>query len=1133
LPATGIGGVAIVKVDARQILQDKESYYRPKLDAASLVVEADYSATDVTNILKAFGFVHSWYTRQGLAEEAVFQKHLNCLLIGMVGTAAIAPEHTFWPEFWASTGIAPSGDLQSRVGDLFLQALSHRRLRTFSDVVKRHRFVGPAGMHAAIPTSGMPGLVDVVLSRRRADPSLTGARLLSWLLAVDTRLHAVDRTVERFLLHGGELALDVLDRIIEVVEYVGEHPASLDDGTLTNDTTGLPEVMLKALLASLRGRLDEVQAQPVARSRSAVQEECTVGLDLAAGAVTLRLPSVSAAQGPAVWTVAADGEKSDVRGRPHWVGDTARTEAVSTRLQRPARSINVRLRGEVHADLALVDPADPLLVFDLDGTLLPPALPLPRGELWVVLPDDRQLEDSTGTPVRQISSLGSPVGWSGWEIRQIDVGAVDGVRASSVGDPGRLRTIRSSGGPSFAAAQASSVLKTRRGAEVLTERPVVLVPAGSDPAQWRVEVTHTIAGTRTPTQRFSLAKCPVVGDGFDPLDRFPAPLLGDYFVSVRGAFGKKTQRLMAIAEGLHVEVEPDLRLPVNGGVREATVTLSAGPAMELSTHSISFGIDKLQAEVDCTVDGRAERLVVSPPRVQIRVDSDEPALGWTFTAQLLHPELLEHPTTLTVHIPDDGDNYRLVFAASSGDERQSLESSARSGQRNKMYDLTKFADTARRSRSGRFDLVSTRRSFAVAHLRPQRFAAAATAIPDGVQLDGYQHTDDVTAAVYLETAPWVEPSQLPVSETGTITLPPELRASGALRIELAVVDPWVPAVWPEWPSEHAVTCAQPGFHHGGAEGSWPLSKLLAGIEVPPDAAISDLSAVWSTYQLLDRLRLTDDVVEAVQRAMTDALHREPGTALVSLANSTSDHAATVGLLIRTRLIERRFKGVSEEDLAGMWATSPVAAALAAAPHCTGETQRTAQFELLAAVGLHGGEALVEILTTGRDQHREAGRFDASATALDAMSAWQVNELWSAVQVVPEGLLHPGSRLAAAKQLFDARKARDLAAFSELVSQDLPRSRRLLNEVASPAVRAQLDARLDSTPAASWGLLPAASFAWAAQARLRARNSVALSAMSPARRKAWRTLAQFAPDYVGMDIVLADALVQSSHSPTEK
>lgn len=1072
--------------------------------------------------------MHSWYTRRGLAEEAVFQQHLNCLLIGMVGTAAIAPEHTFWPEFWGSTGIAPSGDLQSRVGDIFLQALSRRRLRTFSDVVKQ-RFVGPAGMHAAIPNSGMPGVVDIVLARRRADPALTGANLLSWLLAVDTRLHAVDRTVERFLIYGGELAIDVLDRIIEVVEYVGEHPASLDDGTLTNDTTGLPEVMLTAVLLSLRNRLDEVRAQPRAANKNTALDECTIGLDVAAGTVVVRLPSVSASQGAAIWTVAADGEKSDVRGRPQWVGDAARTESVDTRLRRPARSINVRLRGETHADLALVDPADPLLVFNLDGTLLPPALPLPRGELWAVLPDDRQLEDSTGTPVHQISSLGSPVGWSGWDIRQIDISAVDGVRASTGSHLGRLRTIRSSGGPSFAAAKASSVVATRRGAEVFTERPLVLLPAGSDPAQWRVEVTHSIAGSRAPTQRFSLAECLSVGDGFDPLDRFPAPLLGDYFVSIRGAFGKKTQRLMAIAEGLHVDVDPDLRLPVQGGVREATATLSTGPAMELSTHTISFGIDELQGEVVCTVGGRAERLVVAPPCVQIRVDSDDPSSGWTSTAQLLHPELLEHPTTLTVHIPDDGDDYLLVFAASSGDERQSLESSARSGQRDKVYDLTKFADTARRSRSGRFDLVSTRRSFAVAHLHPQRFAAGATAVPGGVRLDGYQHTDEVTAAVYLETAPWVQPSQLPVSETGTITLPPELRASGALRIELAVEDPWVPTTWPEWPSEHAVTCAQPGFHHGGAEGAWALSKLLAGMELPPDAAISDLSAVWSTFQLIDQMRLADNVIRTAQRAMIDAVHRQPGAALMSLASSTRDHDATVGLLIRTGLIERPFEGMTQEELAGMWSTSPVAAALAATPHCTGEPRDAGQLELLAAVGLHGGEALVEILKTGRDQHREAGRFDTSATAMDAMSGWQVNELWSAVQVVPEGLLQPGSRLAAAKQLFDARKARDLSALSQLISQDLPRSRRLLNEVASPAVRAQLDARLDSTPAASWGLLPAVSFAWAAQARIRARDSQAVPLMSPGRREAWRTLAQFAPDYVGMDIVLADALVQSSHS----
>jgi hypothetical protein len=176
---------------------------------------------------------------------------------------------------------------------------------------------------------------------------------------------------------------------------------------------------------------------------------------------------------------------------------------------------------------------------------------------------------------------------------------------------------------------------------------------------------------------------------------------------------------------------------------------------------------------------------------------------------------------------------------------------------------------------------------------------------------------------------------------------------------------------------------------------------------------------------------------------------------------------------------------------------------------------------------------MKILEGRRDDDREVGGFGATATIMDGMSARQVDELWSAAQVVPNGLLHRDSRSAAAKQLFDVRRAPKLGPVLHLIRNDLGRTRRALIDIAPPAVNGQLDARLDKTPGSPWGLLPAASFAWAAMARLRARDSSAVARMSPATRQAWCEMAKLAPDYVGMDIVLADALVQSANRSFQK
>jgi hypothetical protein len=1124
--------MAARQVDALEWLREREEVYRERLERASLVVEADYSLQDVKTICEAFGFAHNWHVRAGRDNDCAFIRYSNCLLIAMVGTAATSPEtNTFWPAFWSATGITPTQDLQTRVGDLFLQALVRRRLTTFSDVIKHRRFVGPAALHSAIPSAGMPRVVDLVLARRRRDPALTGPRLLAWMLEQSSRTSLVDTTVERFLMHGGELAVDVLDRIIEVVVHVGEIPSSVDDGSLTAETTGLPSVMLSALARALQDRLDEVQAQPRAMSRAEMQDDCTIALDVSAGAVVLRLPSVAAVHGSVTWTVSTDGTTEDVRSRAEWVGAGARTMSTAAKLRRPARSVGVRLQGESYAELALVDPKDPLLVFDLDGRIQSASLPLPRGEVWVVRPDTHELESDDGVPVPVIGDLGPPVGWSGWRIEQVDVVNQAAIRVSQSGQGGKLRTVRSGGNPVISSGPASEVVRTARGTAVLASRPVVTLPPGNDVAQWRVEVTHTLGGQRFATG-YPLASCADLGAGFDALSAFEGPLLGDYFISIRGAFGKKSQKLVSIVEGLCASVNPPLRLPAAGGVQPAQVQLQTDPRLVLSATSVSLGPNELQHELSCSVRGRTAHLVVSPPHVQIRLDSGPGSTGWTSAAPVVHAEELTDRAFLHVQLPGDADIYRLAFTSSSGDDRQSLERVAKRGESSQVFDLTKFVDTARRARTGHFDLVGPNRSFVVAVLRPQRFATGAIASVDGVRLEGFRPADDVTAAVYACTAPWLPPVEASVSDAGTITLPPDLRDSGPVSIELGVVDPWVPVTWPAWPGEHSVTCVLPGHHRGAAGGTEHLSRLLAGVEVEPDAAISDLSAVCATYRLLDELRLTASIEWAVRSALDDALHRDPGAGLVSLAHASKDRGTVTDLLIRTHLVERRFDGIGAEEVSQLWPSSPVAAALAAAPRWAHVAEHLVDPELLGAVRLHGGDDLVEILSAGRDPHRAIGIF-AGVALFDAMPARQLEDLWRAVQVVPEGVLHSDSRTAAAKQLFDRRKSSDVAVFLPLIAQDLPRSRRALREAASPVLLAQLDARLEDTPRAPWGLLPAASFAWAALARIRAQDSDAVPRMLPPRRKAWRTLARLAPDYVGMDIVLADALVQSTRRTQKK
>ncbi|MEI4279115.1 hypothetical protein UXQ13_11630 [Klenkia terrae] len=1112
---------------------EKEAHYRSALRSASLVVEADYDRGDVDNILAALGSLYAYLARRGDPAERAFDRYPHCLLVGMVGTAAIAPEaNTFWPEFWRATKIHPDQDLQRFVGDAFLQALGRARLPQFTDVVAHRRFVGPAAMHAAIPNSGMHRLVDVILARRRHDPGLAGADLLTWLTANTGRLNYVDSSVGRFLQFGDELALDVLDRVIEVVAHAGEHLGSLDDGTLSTETTGLPSVMLTALVEELHERRHDLVIQP-APLRRKHRTEPTVALDVGAGAVVVMLPAVSAEDGAAVWSVAGDGATESIRAAAQWVGKAATTTPLAAAVRQPVRRLNVRLRGQERLDVELVDPSDPLLLFDVDGQLLPAGLPVPRGEVWAVIPKDKEVVDVAGTPLRIMGQLGQPVGWRGWLICSLDLQNASAVRLSDAASTVRPRLVRSSGAPSIEGISPLAAVTTRRGMEVSSTRPTVVLPPGSDPSQWQVEVLRPDDRGRGVV-RMALAECPQIAGGHDPLHQFGSPLLGEFTISVRGAFGKKAQRTVFVAEGLGVDVAPRLRWTTAGLLDPAAATIRPAPGMTTSSSALSFDADTVQSDVTCEVGLQARTILIRPPAVEVQVTGQGLPGGWTSRPPIVHAETFDAQAFLSVRLPGDNCAYRLELSADDADDRQSIESTDRRGRETRLFSLGRFADTARRVGSGRFDLVGIDSRSTVALLRPRTFASGARAVDRGLQLDDLRYVEGLHAATYRNTAPWLPPVVREVDESGFVQLGDELKQAGPLLVSLAVVDPWAPTDWPDWPGPTALQVARPGHHEAVDSGSELLSAALAGAPVPDDGVVTDLTAVWPVLDLEDRLPLPTDTARRVRRLVLDSLHSDPPAALSSLMFQVRDRAAAVRLLIRAGLVERRFRDIEQDAIRRGWASAPVLAALAAVPQWRkDEWSDNSGDDLRRSLALGGGESLVAILDSRHDPHREVGGFGPTASALDQLDPARVEDLWSAVQVVPEGLLHPDSRMAAAKQLFDARREKELTGVLAFIERDLSRVRKCLVGAAPPDLFAQFEARLDGTPTAAWGLLPAASFGWAALARLRAYNSAAVPLLGDGRREAWFVLATHAPDYVGMDIVLADAHAYTAATASKK
>src|SRR5699024_12278014 len=108
----------------------------------------------------------------------------------------------------------------------------------------------------------------------------------------------------------------------------------------------------------------------------------------------------------------------------------------------------------------------------------------------------------------------------------------------------------------------------------------------------------------------------------------------------------------------------------------------------------------------------------------------------------------------------------------------------------------------------------------------------------------YSLHDALPISIYTVAAPWREPMQLPVTD-GQVSLPTELQHSGALRILVWIVDPWVATELPRWPEPKGSTqCPAPGWFDAGDEEETALSQFLVGMAEFP-TWLTTMRRLWT------------------------------------------------------------------------------------------------------------------------------------------------------------------------------------------------------------------------------------------------------------------------------------------------
>ena len=371
------------KVSMRELLRMREDSWEPRLRGASLVAEVDLRPYHTDQVANVLGGLYAKLKDPRAEGESFLLQWPACPAAAMAGVAAIRYHGgTYWPELLGGHGLpghlARPGDLGAVIqpgggppgdGDVPRTSSSLRR---------------PILMHAGIPTYCLGDYFRLLLSRRRLDPGMDAESFLAWATAPGRglRLAELDVPARRFLTQGGDYALDVVDRCLDLLDRLVDPDPDLDG-------VRLPARIVDAARqeAAAQG-LDKPSARRSETKARRSAPRPRIGLDPYGVGVQVILPAVGETpDGVATWRVTADGDPVTVRSRAQWVGSAEAAPQTVHPLNRPVRTVHVSLLGWDHvSELDVVQPSDPIMFFSEDGKRLPSQLPLPPDHLWILCP---------------------------------------------------------------------------------------------------------------------------------------------------------------------------------------------------------------------------------------------------------------------------------------------------------------------------------------------------------------------------------------------------------------------------------------------------------------------------------------------------------------------------------------------------------------------------------------------------------------------------------------------------------------------------------------------------------------------------------------------------------------------------
>ena len=1004
--------------------------------------------------------------------------------------------------------------VDQRAGALFIDALKFLRLETFEDLVlgdKALRFVGPMLAHGGIPKYCLGDFFDLLL--RDANKAGGDAReLLAFWRTRKSAFFGIDAPVRRFLLFGGELARDLLDRCLDLVREFER------SGTVAEPAAaGLPPYIVEAF------RERPGRSAPGPRSGRSTVPRPAIRIDpWDPSGLVLLLPPVKAAPG-ASWRLHADGQLERF--------PASAFESRQVRL-RPARSWGVLLdSGEDSLDLTFegLDDIPGLLFEPPSGRLLSAGAGLRADELWVLTPGEVRLEgirsDGTRAPIDEVQELPDPTGdWSGFTLHHLSLG---GLRALSFVDGSRRErrvSVRPGAERPRLVGTPVSGVTTSEGEDVFSALPAIELPAvgAFPPSAWQAKVG--VDGTWRVIEAGD--------DGVIDLAGLLGRVCTVVGLVVQGPLGSDLRTKFALVPGLQVERPDRLLFPQDPDaairIQSDLVGIDDGNPGETTVLRLPAGTDVLRC--------RAGKL-----DLEVRV----PKVLWG-VARTSVPDLSISDVVGSVveHDVVGGDAFALVVRCGQADvplglsltikghTLQRSEDARSSGLDGRWaFDLGRFTDSIRLSDapSLSFVLQVGHRPLTVARLRPSfdvtrlectsRVAGDHTVVE--LSFDEERPHRNRVARLWSLERPWESPVEatIPDGQIGTATFSGvDLIPPGTYLAEVAIDDGWTPARRP-LRLRPGVARIQVGTSVDARDRvlRLPLHDVLAVLEmalttgrlprrVDADELPMIVPAALEAVKVVLAGPGTPDLTARQLWAVAPLLLADPSCLAVAVTSAAesglldSTDLLFLMLALGSRLQPAPERAPEEAAIRGLWEVAPaMAAALDLSPK-PDEAGAARAREFLGWDPTDGAE----MINTG----------EPVTQLFVGMSEEQLRAVQRSSELVPGRLLELDAWVLANFEWLLAHKAKtgDPEAWWREAS---PLINRLGTDQAA-TLAAHLAAREPPPGTEPWASLPRATLA-------AAMHIVVETSAVPEARRALAEAVAFAPRLVTHDMVLARAL----------